>query len=205
MLNGEKHGKGKIYDIDNNIEIESVFFNGKESGISKAYKNGILLKEIDYSKPYPEGKEYNDQGKLIFEGTFDDRHRSTGNYKEYYENGNIKLEGKLNNECIEGTVKEYYNDGKLLFEGEYELSERYNGKIYDKNGKIIDEIKEFQSLKEKEEENKKIKFEGEYLEGNSWNGKYKEYYDVDNHILKFEGEYINGKLNGIGKEYNEKG
>ena len=102
-------------------------------------------------------------------------------------------------------MKEYYDDGKLLFEGEYKCYKRYNGRIYDKNGKIIDEIKEFKSLKEKEDENKKIKFEGEYLEGKYWKGKYKEYYDIDNHILKFEGEYINGELNGIGKEYNEGG
>ena len=52
-------------------------------------------------------------------------------------------------------MKEYYDDRKLLFEGEYKLSKRYNGKIYDKNGTIIDEIKEFENLKEKEEEIKK--------------------------------------------------
>ena len=46
-------------------------------------------------------------------------------------------------------MKEYYDDGKLLFEGEYEFYERHNGKIYDKNGEIIDEIKEGESSKKK--------------------------------------------------------
>ena len=81
--NGEKHGKGKIYDIRNNEEIDTEFFLGKENGISKTYRNGKLIKEIDYSKPEPIGKEYNEQGKIIFEGTFDRAgYRYTGNYKE---------------------------------------------------------------------------------------------------------------------------
>ena len=36
-----------------------------------------------------------------------------------------------------------------------------------------------------------IIFKGEYLNGESWNGKGKEYYD--NVYLKFESEYLNGK------------
>ena len=58
-----------------------------------------------------------------------------------------------------------------------------------------------------------LKFEGEYLNGESYdilkfeeeylnglrNGKGKEFYD--NGILKFEGEYLNGERNGKGKEY----
>ena len=115
FLNGEKHGKGKIYNIEENLEIESEFFNGKEIGISKTYKHGILIKEINYSKPYTEGKEYNEQGKLIFEGTFKAGYHDTGNYKEYYEDGNLKLEGKLEDGYLKGIVKEYYDDKKLLF------------------------------------------------------------------------------------------
>ena len=65
--------------------------------------------------------------------------------------------------------------------------------------------------------NGELKFEGEYLNGNRWNGKgfnikgnkifeiingkgkVKEYYSNGN--LEFEGEYLNGKRNGKGKEY----
>ena len=43
-------------------------------------------------------------------------------------------------------------------------------------------------------------FEGEYLNGDKWNGKRKEYY---NGKLRFEGEYSNGKRNGKGKEYDD--
>ena len=39
--------------------------------------------------------------------------------------------------------------------------------------------------------NGELEFEGEYLNGNRWNGKGKEY--NDNGELIFEGKYINGK------------
>ncbi len=46
-------------------------------------------------------------------------------------------------------MKEYYENGKILFEGELKKSERWNGKVYDENGEIIDEIKEGKSLKKR--------------------------------------------------------
>ena len=45
----------------------------------------------------------------------------------------------------------------------------------------------------------KLRFEGEYLNGER-NGKCKEYYK-DGKLI-FEGEYLNGKRNGKGKEYD---
>ena len=48
--------------------------------------------------------------------------------------------------------------------------------------------------------NKRIEFEGEYLNGKRWNGKIKEYDDKGN---LFEGEYLNGKRNGYGKKYDK--
>ena len=46
-------------------------------------------------------------------------------------------------------------------------------------------------------------FEGEFLNGERWNGNGVECYDNGGY---FEGEYLNGKhWNGEGKEYNENG
>ena len=52
-------------------------------------------------------------------------------------------------------------------------------------------------------DNGKIKFEGEYLNGEI-NGKGKEYYldDYMDNVLKFEGEYLSGKKHGRGKKYD---
>ena len=46
-----------------------------------------------------------------------------------------------------------------------------------------------------------IIFEGEYLNGERWNGYGVEYDDNDKEKLIFVGEYINGKQNGEIKEY----
>ena len=66
-----------------------------------------------------------------------------------------------------------------MFEGKYLNGER-NGKgiYYDKFDQLM--------------------FEGDYLNGKTWNGKGKEYYYNDE--LKFEGEYLNGKK--MGEEKN---
>ena len=42
-------------------------------------------------------------------------------------------------------------------------------------------------------------FDGEYLNGKKWKGKYKDY--INNSSIIFESEYLNGEINGKGKEY----
>ena len=72
-----------------------------------------------------------------------------------------------------------------------------NGKIYNKNGGIIEKKNCNGKVKEYDYDGK-LEFEGEYLNGEK-NGKVKEYY---NGKLELEGEYKNGERNGKGKEYN---
>ena len=73
-----------------------------------------------------------------------------------------------------------------------------NYKIY--NGRyIIYELKNGKGKIKEYDDNGKIKFEGDYFNGER-NGKGKEY-DFYNGKLTFEGEYINGLRNGKGKEY----
>ena len=98
------------------------------------------------------------------------------------EENNNRYEGKIvnntNNEMIDNLIskliqvdidkrikwEEYFND--MFFKN-------IKGNEYDKNGELD--------------------FEGEYLNGERWNGKGKEYFD--NGELKFEGEYLNGEKN----------
>ena len=112
------------------------------------------------------GKEYNDEGKLEFEGEY--------------------LNGKRN-----GKGKEYYFNKKLLFEGEYSNNKRWNGKGYDENGNIMYELFNGNGkVKEYDFNGRKI-FEGEYLNGDQWNGKIKIYNEIGE--LSFEIEIENGK------------
>ena len=72
----------------------------------------------------------------------------------------------------------------MKFEGEYLNGERNGiGKEFDHNGKII--------------------FEGKYLKGKRWIGKYKIY--NYSYKLIFKSQYINGEINGDAKEYYDDG
>ena len=84
--------------------------------------------------------------------------------------------------------KEYDCD-QLIFEGEYFYGRKWNGKGYDKKGNILYELKNGKGyIKEYEEDENYLLFEGEYINGER-NGKGKDY-DIYNAKLKFEGEYL---------------
>ena len=105
------------------------------------------------------GREYSlIENKLIFEGECLNGKRN-GKGKEYYNYGRILFEGEYLNGKRNGKGKEYYNDGRILFEGEYLNGKKWNGKRYNKNGKIEFEI-------------------------NNGKGYIKEYYDDDSLNLK---------------------
>jgi len=78
------------------------------------------------------------------------------------------------------------------------------GKEYDKNNNIILALKEVKGFIKEYDEDRKLIFEGEYLNGEK-NGIGKEYssYFCGNLILT--GEYVNGERNGKGKEDNSDG
>ena len=83
------------------------------------------------------GKEYYDNGKLIFEGEYINGERNKGIGIEYYDNGKIEYEGEYINGERNGKGKEYYDNGKLRFEGEYLNGEKNGiGKEYDINGEL---------------------------------------------------------------------
>ena len=206
-INGELNGKGKEHDNKcGKLIFEGEYLNGKQwNGKIKEYivgnhddccgrresdeweledeeeentKNKNILKfEGEYlnGKRNGKGKEYDNDGKLIYEGEY-----LNGNRKEKKNNKNhfhkniyvlLRLEGNLKNGLLDGIVKKYHKRG-LEFEGEYLNGERNGkGKEYNQNDKLI--------------------FEGEYLDGKIWNGKGKEFDYKEN--LIFEGKYLNGK------------
>ena len=93
----------------------------------------------------------------------------------------------------------FYIDEKVEYEGEYLYNKKWNGKGYDKNGKIIYKLINGDGNARDYKKNKLI-FEGEYKNGKR-NGKGREY---DNDKLIFEGNYKNGKRSGHGIEYSIK-
>ena len=130
------------------------------------FKNGfnykIILENGDYYIGEIKHKLKNGKGKL------------------YYSNGNIKYDGEFVDDKFEGY-------GKYIEEnGRYYIGKWKNNKMHGKGKYLISKGYIFSNTL----------FEGEYLNGIRWNGKGKEYYDNDNDKIKFEGEYLDGKRNG---------
>ena len=223
-LNGKRSGMGKEYDFDGNLEFEGEYINGKRNGKGKEYdyvsqkitfegeyKNDLRWNgkgydnnnNVVYELKNGNGhvKEYNDEGKLVYEVEYLNGNEH-GKGKEYYYEGNLKFEGEYLNGKRHGKGKEYDYDSNLIFEGEYFYGKRWNGKGYDNNNKVVYELINGKGYMKEYNSNKNIEFEGELLNGEK-NGKGKEY-DYDGN-LKFEGEFLNGFRNGKGKEYNKDG
>ena len=155
-----KNGKGYAIKYSfgfldsNKILVEYEYSNGK---IKKEDRRN-LCERIEYENKSlngrKNGKQYDKDGKLIFEGIY------------------------LYGERIKG--KEYINE-ILEYEGEYLFGKKWNGKGYDLNGHIIYEINNGNG-KSREYLNNILIFEGEYVDGIKLNGK--EYYYKGNLIFK---------------------
>ena len=143
------------------------------------------------------GKEYDGQTEWKFEGQYLNGKRN-GDSREYCDNHNLICECVYKNGLKNGKCIIYYNDGKISLEGEFLNGKEWNTKEYDKNGNIINEIKNGKGIIIKYDEFDNIIFRGEYLNGLK-NGKGKEFFS--NGKLKFEGEYLNDLRHGKGKEY----
>ena len=224
-----KKGNGKVYEYSyfGELEFEGLYLNGERNGKGKEYYEEDEVKFYKNYKDYlnkeknGDGKNIDSDKKLVFELqakalNYDRNHNKdllkfdgeylngerNGKGIEYYQDHVIKFIGGFLCGKRNGKGREYYDDGKLKFEGEYFIDKKWNGKGYNKNGKIDFEIKNGNGKGKEYYDDGELKFVGEYSNGER-NGKGKEYYDDD--TLKFEGEYLKGKRDGKGKEYYDDG
>ena len=202
LIYENNEGKGKEYNgYNDKLLFEGKYLNGKRNGEGYEYNDkGKLIFAGLYlnGKRNGKGYEYNDKGKLIFEGEYLNGKKLNG--KRYDGKNNCiyeikKGEGLINaHNPLEKILlfKKVYSNGKVR--KKYILDDEliYENEGNTLNGKRLNE-------KGKEYKHGKEIFEGEYKNGEKWNGKVKEYDYYDS--LLFEGEYKNGKRNGIGKEY----
>ena len=108
------------------------------------------------------GKEYNENGQLIYNGSYLNCIKWEGKIEEY-EEGKIIFEGNYKGGKLDGIFKEYkggiliiegiYKDGKkngeikeydylgnIIFKGEYNNGKKYDGKIYNNKGDLESEL-----------------------------------------------------------------
>ena len=201
---------------------EGSYLDEKENGNGKSYylNNGKLryVGEFLLGQFHGEGKEYDANGNLIFEGEYLHGKHWTGKIfntfnKNIYElkersgydmkynrfDGLLKYEGEYLKGIKNGKGKKYQN-GNLIFEGEFLNGEKI-GQEKNYNGeKTTIFVNEYLNKKRKGEEYDKdgnLLFIGEYIYNHRLKGK--EFYKGK---LVYEGEYLEGIKNGKGKVYN---
>ena len=214
------NGKGILYDFDYRKIFEGEYLNGeKKKGKAFKYLNHFTyIYEGEYLNNIKNGKakEYIDD-ELTFEGEYLNGYRWKGKGQAFYSTDYIMIgvvfypalfvefEGEYLNGKKHGKGKEYYDY-------QHVLEERYPEKKWYLFGLLLDCYDKDFIDKEVDEETKeihggynkgKLKFEGEYLNGEK-NGKGKEF-DRKGNII-FEGEYLRGsRWNGKVKEFNYNG
>jgi antitoxin component YwqK of YwqJK toxin-antitoxin module len=147
-FNGKKQGpwivfgKSKpntCYKAESKVE-EGKYVDNKKTGIWKEYYcNAILKNKITYTNGRPDGYAimYHENGKISEEGMWK-INKWVGDYKLYYENGQVQQEFKFNSTGKrEGEQKYYYENGQVMIEGTW-ASGKEAGTIkeYHENGDI---------------------------------------------------------------------
>ena len=229
---GKKNGKAiSYYDTSGNkIEYEGEFVDDIKTGEWKFYYENGNKKFVGFYKNGEKHglcKDYNEQGKLIFDGEYNNNIKWNGKERliKDIENKKIVIERNYTNgkaECVEYYEHKKYDPQlfdikglefiqKLIKEGKdkKDLSDEINYETYITNLLFVGEHVDNKNIKDKTNRNgkgyeyyeNKFVFEGEYKNGKIKNGKGMLYNHKGNII--FNGDYINGKRNGIVYEYYE--
>ena len=147
----------------------------------------------DYVNCEKEGKGEEIVGsQRIFEGEYKKGLRN-GEGIEYNEYDNIIYKGTYLNGERHEKGQTFHSNDEIEFEGEFYKGKKWNGKGYDDKGNLVYElINGCGKIKEYDKLERKLEFEGEYLNGMRI-GHGKIYY---NYKLEFEGEILDDKKNG---------
>jgi antitoxin component YwqK of YwqJK toxin-antitoxin module len=153
-------------------------------------------------------EKYYANGNIEFSGFFTPNQGRFGEWKFYYENGNLKQIGNYKFDNISGEWKYYRENGDLRSVGNYNDYGSLNGesRFYHENGKL-DAIGNYTTGKKTGKwrtyfNNGKLSSIGNYEYGEI-TGEWKYY--RENGDLRSVGNYTNGKLNGESRFYHENG
>ena len=160
-FNGKPEGKWQYYHGNGKLWEEVTFLNHKQKGDRKTFYDSGKLKQILTENSVL--KKYYESEQIKETGQFNKQHNPIGEWKEYYENGQILSEkcfiegetngiskkyyinGTLKEEIswdkgvIEGIYIEYYENGEINFKGKCVNGEREGRwEMFYKNGKLKD-------------------------------------------------------------------
>ena len=226
---GFKNGYFKEYSSDGNLISTTKYVDDiKQEEVAELvklnirknyYKNGKVKVIASYKKGIPEGirREYSPEGKIersyifkngkiIGEGIITEKGEKDGQWKEYYEDGNLKAEGSYNKDIKTGNWNFYHKNRTLEQEGSYTDKGKKEGiwKWYYDTGRLLREENFYNGLADglmtEYDEKGEIITQGEFIEGledGMW------FYEMGDH--REEGEYIDGLRNGVWKYFFDDG
>lgn len=200
VVDGKINGVLKKYFDNGQINTIENFKNGKVHGpVVDYYENGYLSFEGQYNENgelHGKVKMYfkDHEGKVKIQRVYDNG-KKTGNYKEYYSNGQLFIKGYTVNNKFENEFTSYYKNGELKTQGNTSEGTRTGKwKSYYPNGELKEEV----TLNKNSKDGSYINYnkEGQLLE----KGSYKDNIQAGN----WEGYYENGDKKYKGS-YDEEG
>ncbi len=206
---------------DGKIKLEIPFIKGLEQGFGKEYaSDGTIITLTEYKRGFIVDRQRINRR--------DKNNLKQGRWYDFYENGNIRMEGTYRDDKMHGYFKEYNENGDFLRINKYE------------HGVLLKDAEEIQKLEVRNEyypdgklkisamfrndipegirreynpegriekaylyKNGILSGEGIILEDGNKDGAWKEYYSDGK--IKAEGNYENGKQTGEWKYYFETG
>ncbi|MCF8257170.1 MAG: hypothetical protein K9J06_06435 [Flavobacteriales bacterium] len=204
-----------------NAQVSSVgsYVKGVEEGVHRFYS---MDGKVESARIYR-------VGKVIGEGIVDPEGKRQGEWKEFYETGELRSKGRYENNKREGRWVFYYRTGKVEQEGDYRKGladgewkwTHPNGMTW--REEIFYEGKE-EGLAVEYSDTGKVVAKGMYMDGEregAWlidvgehreegdyrlgqrSGVWKFHYH--NNKLKFEGKYVDGREEGVHNQYYSTG
>ncbi|MCF8465151.1 MAG: hypothetical protein K9G41_09935 [Flavobacteriales bacterium] len=222
--NDKKNGYFKTYDEESNLVETLKYVDGilipdpeelAKLDIKREYHPNAQVRSVgSYNKGVKEGvhREYTpegevsaakiyNKGKIIGEGIVDAEGRRQGPWKEFYETGELRSEGKYKDGMREGDWLFYYRDGKEEQRGTYHKGKPDGDwKWTYSNGQTWREEVFYDGLEEglaiEYNDTGKVVSKGNYLSGEKEGAWFQDIGDD-----REEGTYVAGQRNGIWKSY----
>lgn len=182
---GIRNGQGKLYDNTGKLIYKGGFAHGNKCGFGIVYSKTKDGQDIKYVGEFSENLMDVCYERYIAGKQVDAKIDNQDIFVQYYENGNINIEGPSKKGYFNGNVTMYYEDGNKQYEGEM-----FFGNILGEGSYYYDSEK---NTKE---------YEGQFVNGLRCGEGI--LYNSDGNII-YIGEFLNDLYHGYGKLYNDDG
>ena len=146
-VNGRKEGNSYYYYPTGELRLVVFFKDGQKQGLSREFStDSTLITVVEYNNNYMVNRERVNRT--------DQDGQKQGTFREYFENGRIKLEANYLDDQLHGYYREFDGKGELIMAMRYE-----RGQIMEE---IDEDLKELLDMKSTFDEAGRLIFSGGY-------------------------------------------